>query len=237
MHDKKANLDINIVCFPFAGGSRYSFSPFQSQLTPHLRLITYELPGRGDRMSEPFLLTIESMVEDLFLQTIKNIREPFIFYGHSMGGLLSYLVARKLSEHNLPLPKILFVSGCEGPSVNKNKIKLRSDLNREDFLRELKILGGVSDEILKDESFVDFFEPILRADLKAIERYEHDIKPPFNIPICAIYGSEEDLSFEEVSSWQQESSVQIDIFRLPGDHFFIFSNPEEVINIVRNKIF
>ena len=228
---------VSLICFPYAGGSRYSYGVFESVAPRKFNILPLELPGRGDRIGEPLLTEINSMVDDLFRQIRSRIDEPYIIYGHSMGAILAYLVIKKISQYNLPLPRHLFISGCEGPSAVKHKKqKLRSHLPPDEFIEELKGLGGVPEDILKDESFIRFFEPILRADLKAIEGYEHRESIPFNIPVAVLYGSEEDLTFEDVYAWQEESITEVEVIKFSGNHFFIFKHKKEIMDIIERMV-
>lgn len=231
------NFDtVNLMCFPYAGGSQYSYNSFKAVAPTGLNVIPIELPGRGDRVKESLLVDIESMVNDQFNQLKNYINRPYILYGHSMGAILCYLVAEKIASANLPLPQHLIVTGCEGPSAKEKNQKRRSHLPQDEFLGELKALGGLPHEILMDTSFLDFFEPILRTDFKAVEDYQYLKSAALNIPICVIYGSEEDFSFAEASAWQKESNFDVEVIELPGDHFFIFRHERQIMNIIEKKL-
>ncbi|MBB6131822.1 thioesterase II family protein [Mucilaginibacter lappiensis] len=228
--------NINLICFPYAGGSKYSYLSLESIAPPNIKFIPIEPPGRGDRLMEPLLLDINSMVEDLFNQIIVHIDKPYVIFGHSMGALLGYLVAKKIEENNFPLPQRLIVTGCEGPSVKDENKKLRSTLPPDKFIEELKILGGIPNEVFEDASFINFFEPILRADFKAIEDYKYLKRSSLNVPFTVLFGSDEDFSFEEAFSWQDESNFEVDVIQLPGDHFFIFKHEKQIIDLIQKKM-
>jgi surfactin synthase thioesterase subunit len=195
-----------------------------------------ELPGRGERLDEPLLVDIHLMAEDVFNQIKKNLYKPYIFFGHSMGGILSYLVAKRIKESGLPLPLHLLVTGCEGPSADNTNKKLRSQLPRDKFIEELKELGGVPQDVLQNESFLVFFEPILRADFRSKETYVYKETDPLDLPITVMYGSDEDITVAGASAWQKESTVPIEMFELQGDHFFIFNNEKYIMEMILKKI-
>ncbi|MDO6435743.1 alpha/beta fold hydrolase [Flavitalea sp. BT771] len=227
---------INLICFPYAGGSKYSYSVFNSLVSPQMNVLPFELPGRGDRLMEPLLNDIKAVVQDLFGQIENLLREPYILYGHSMGGLLAYLMAKKISGCRLPLPLKLVITGCEGPSVEYKSIKLQSDLPIPEFITELRALGGAPEGVLEDESFFNFFEPILRADLRVIEGYEYQESFPLDIPICVMYGSEEDMTAVDVEAWQKESGMDVEMIQFPGNHFFIFNYARQIVTIIEQKL-
>jgi surfactin synthase thioesterase subunit len=228
---------INLICFPYAGGSRYSYTSFETAGRGKVNIMPFELPGRGDRMEEPLLTDIHAMADDLFRQIRTSIMEPYMLYGHSLGAILAYLVTNKIAQHQLPLPRYVFVSGSEGPSiVRQKKLKLRSTLPPNEFIKELKSLGGVPEAVLQDESFLNFFEPVIRADVKAIESYQYQKNRPIKVPVCAFYGTEEDLLAEDVYAWQDESPFTIEVIPFPGDHFFIFKHNKEIIHIIEGMV-
>jgi len=198
--------------------------------------MTMELPGRGDRLLEPLLLDVNSMVDDLFIRLKDNINKPYIIYGHSMGAILSYLVVKKLEENNFPLPLHLIITGCEGPSAKNEKQTIRSQLSNDDLIEELKTLGGIPDEVFEDISFHNFFAPILRADFKAVEDYQYLKGDPLNVPICVLFGEEEDFSLTEALLWKEESNCEVEVIQFPGDHFFIFKHQKQIMNIIQKKI-
>lgn len=229
-------MDTNLICVPYAGGSKYSYLSFESIAPKGVNIIPIELPGRGGRLMESLLLDINSMVDDLFIQLRYYIHKPYIIHGHSMGALLGYLLVRKIAEQDLPLPFHLIVTGCEGPSVKDNNKKFRSSLPTDKFIEELKILGGMADEVFEDISFLTFFEPILRADFKAIEDHKYLKGNALDVPICVLFGSEEDFSLTEALSWQEESNFQVEVIQFSGDHFFIFNHEKQIMDIIEKKI-
>jgi surfactin synthase thioesterase subunit len=173
----------NLFCFPFAGGGTLSYRGLEATIGS-VSVSTFELPGRGRRFGEPLLVNIELMVEDLFCQIQSQLQAPYAFYGHSMGGLLAYLLARRLTDKALPPPQMLFVSGCKGPVAIS--LERRHLLAQREFRAMLKKLGGCPDEILADAELMDLYEPVLRADFAAIASYRYEETPPFDLPIIVM---------------------------------------------------
>ncbi len=76
---------LNLFCLPFAGGSSYSYKGFQDlQVQSNLIVKPIELPGRGRRMSESLLFSVEAMTDDVWKSISSKIHEPYAIYGHSM---------------------------------------------------------------------------------------------------------------------------------------------------------
>ena len=95
-----------------------------------------ELPGRGQRISEPLLSDIHKIVDDAFLQIKAHINIPYAIYGHSLGTLLGFLLVKRILNENLQQPLHLFFSGRGGPSV-QDKDKHIHALPKKEFIKKL----------------------------------------------------------------------------------------------------
>ncbi|MBC9932835.1 thioesterase II family protein [Chitinophaga qingshengii] len=228
---------INLFCLPFAGGSKYSYRLYEEHLPSFLNIIPLEYPGRGTRMNETLKEDIKQLVNDLYLQVAPKLdAAPYAIYGHSMGGLLCYLLARKISEEGRMPPLHLFITGTSGPSALSRVERKRHLLDKKSFIEEVRNLNGSPDEILQNDELLDFIEPILRADFKVSENYAHINQEPLDIPVTVITGTKEDIKPEDIRLWQRETNRPVDFRRMPGHHFFIFKYPYEIVGIIAKKL-
>lgn len=230
------NSRLNIYCIPFAGGNRYSYRTFEEHASVDLRIIPLELPGRGSRLAEPLLTSMEDVVDDVYNTLRKqNIHTPYAIFGHSMGALIAFLVIHKLSSQNLPLPIRLFVTGRQAPSCIITKITY--DLPQAEFYQEVRSIGGTLDVVLQDRSLMEMYEPILRADFQAVETCEYLPRRQLNIPITAMIGSEEKTTYEHVTGWQKETTKNLEILIFQGNHFFIYEHAKRIVSIIHSRMF
>jgi surfactin synthase thioesterase subunit len=228
---------INVICLPYAGGNKYSYRSYAEAAPPSLKFITLEYPGRGSRVKEALSTDLEELIDDLYKQFLSiSDTAPYVIYGHSMGGLLTYLLTKKILSNGGKAPLHLFITGTSGPSSPGRLEKKRSLMGKEEFIQEIKDFGGMPDEILQSEELLFFFEPILRADFAVSENYKHKPEPPFNIPVTVITGTDEDLKKEEIEAWQHESSLPIDFKVLSGGHFFIYQHVDRIIYIIAKTL-
>jgi surfactin synthase thioesterase subunit len=225
---------INLLCIPYSGGSKYSFSALLKSAPGHLNPIVLELPGRGARSKETLLEDIKKMELDIFEHALKYVNGPYALYGHSMGGLLAYLLARNIARNKLNKPIHLFITGTTGPSVGYRHSY--HSLSKKDFFEQIRKFKGMPDEILNNEEFMDFFEPIMRSDFKAAETYTYEVTTPLDIPISVVIGDEEEMEYEDVKAWSKESIAGVEISKLPGSHFFIFEHGEYLMKYIGDKI-
>lgn len=228
---------VNLFCLPFAGGSRYSYRDYQQKAPSFLNLLPLEYPGRGSRMGEELLTDMEVLIEDLYQQVKPHLDErPYAIYGHSLGGLITHLLTRKILSEGHPAPLHIFVTGTTGPSAPSRKEKKRHLLPKKEFIEEIRRLDGSPEEILQNEDLLEYIEPILRADFHLNETYAYENKGPLDLPFTVITGTEEDMTMEDIKLWQLESSRPIDFRRMKGKHFFIFEHAREIMDIIARKI-
>jgi surfactin synthase thioesterase subunit len=226
---------IILIFLPFAGGNKNSYRGIQKQLADIFNILNIEFPGRGSRMKEKLLFSISEIAEDVFSQLKNYLHYPYAIYGHSMGTLIAYELCKKIQNQNLPLPLHLFVSGKSGPSAGLNYDKMYN-LPTKEFWIKIKDMGGVPVEILNEPELMNYFEPILRADLKAVEEYTYQLNAKFDFPITVLIGDKENISDEHAMLWQQETSHALNFYKLPGNHFFIFNDTDQLADIFMKKL-
>ncbi len=230
------NRQVTLFCFPHAGGSSYSYLEFQRNMPDFINLFPLDLPGRGRKFSEPLLKDIYEMAAYLFDLIRKDFKEPYAFFGHSMGAWIGYLLVKRIIDESLPLPVHLFFSGREGPSVDYKRYN-RHLLPREEFIEVLKKFGGAPSEVIDNKDLMDLFEPVIRADFEAIEKFTYKKSTPFNIPITVMIGLEEDTTYDEAMKWQDETMTGVELIQFPGNHFFIFEHLPEVGRIISKALY
>jgi surfactin synthase thioesterase subunit len=228
---------INLICLPFAGGNKYSYREYELKVPPSVKIVPLEYPGRGARMREPMLSSMDMIITDLYRQIRNSVdHQPYAIYGHSMGGLAAFLLTHKLQRHNHRAPLGLFISGTTGPSAPSRGSIKRHKLAKEEFIQEIIDLDGMPEEILANKEMMDFFEPILRADFTATETYIYEDMLSLDIPVTVITGTEEDMKIEDIMLWQKETSFEVDFRQMSGKHFFIFHHAEKIVEIIVDQL-
>jgi surfactin synthase thioesterase subunit len=226
---------IPVFCFPFAGGTEYSYQRFAKFAPPQLALKPVPLPGRGRRAPEPLRTDVHALVDDLLAQLKGELHKPYLFYGHSMGALLGFLLAKRIVAEALPPPLHLFVTGCGGPAA-ENREKDFYKLPRQAFIEAVRKMGGMPPEVLADAFLMDYLEPILRADFQVTGTYRYEPSPPLPIPITAVVGLKDEVSLADALLWQRETTVPLRVKQFPGDHFFIFDHEIAIIKLLYKSL-
>lgn len=231
-HEKSLQL----FCFPYAGGSAHVYRTWQRHLPRQVDLALVHLPGRGKRLSEPPFKDLKPLVEVLADAMVPVHREPYAFWGHSMGALISFELARELRRRGHALPCALFVSGRGAPHVPRPQPPIFS-LSEEEFIAELRRLHGTPEELLEDPETVKLFLPTTRADFQIVETYLYRPEDPL---ACAIYAygglQDADVPAESLSAWEKQTSSRFRARMLPGDHFFIHGSTLNLINVLHRDL-
>lgn len=214
-----------VYCFPFAGGAQYCYRDLAAFVPAPVRLVTLEPPGRGKRTSEPLLTDLNAVARDAHSQIMRcPPTDPYALFGHSMGAYVAYLVlALLMRDETVPPPAQVFVSGRGGPSAPRSE-KPWNNAPRNEFVKKLSELGGASAFILEDPAMMEYFEPIIRADVRAVEAHVHEPTGPFDVPFTVMIGRADNTTKQEALAWQAESVEPIRLLQYNGGHFFIFDH-------------
>lgn len=222
-----------LFTIPFAGGNKYAFKSFNKYLENDFILKPLELSGRGNRIAEDLMTNLSDIVDDLFYKIREYLNDEYIIYGHSMGGLLAYLLTIRIEESNLLVPSSIIISGRSYPTMKPKKI--RYNLSKEKFKDTLIELNGTPKEVLEYPELFDFFEPILRADFEAIESYSFKQDKKLNTKISILYGKDEKgFRKKDAKRWQEFTNLAIDFTQFEGGHFFIFDDTQKVCSTINS---
>ncbi len=233
MIDKK-----KLFCLPYAGGSASIYYDWSKYLDSSIDITPIELSGRGERINEPFYANVEEAVEDIFDKIKPSIDVgSYALFGHSMGAMLVYEVARKIARANLNTPEHLFFSGRGVPNIKPKKIKNYHLMSDKEFKAELLNLGGTPPEIFENEELRQLFLPLLRSDFSLAEANFSDRKViPFKCNISILVGKEESLSPKRIQTWKSHTHGLCVIYLFNGGHFFIKNQGKEIANIINEKL-
>ncbi len=212
---------IRLFCLPYAGGGSQIFRTWPDKLPASVEICMVELPGRGVRLREPLFTRLRPLVEAIAQNLEKHLDRPFVFFGHSMGALLSYEIARYFRRHNIRRPAHLFVSGRGAPQIPGPEPPIHM-LPESEFIGELRRFNGTPAEVLEHEELMGLMLPILRADFAICETYHYEPESPLDCPITSFGGLEdESVSVDRINAWREQTSSTFRAHLFPGDHFFL----------------
>ena len=191
---------LRLFCFPYAGGKAVSFRAWSSGLPTTVEVCPVELPGRGSRLMEVPFTQFEPLISALAQALLPYLDKPFAFFGHSMGALVSFELARLLRQKYGLSPVHLFVSGRGAPQVVPVPDPPIHALPEPAFLEKLRGLNGTPEAVLENAKLMQLLLPMLRADFAVIETYVYVPEPPLNCPITAFSGwQDRKVSFDLIA--------------------------------------
>ncbi len=223
---------LRLFCFPYAGSGASIFRSWVRKMPPGIEIWAALLPGRENRISEKPFTHLPSLVETLSLAFLPFTNQPFAFFGHSMGALLGFEIARFLQQADHPLPVQLFVSGCRAPQIPRRD-EMIHQLPTEAFIAKIRELNGTPEAVLNNAELMEWISPMLRADFAMVETYTYRAANPLACGITAFAGLEDDrASPEEVAAWREQTRRTFKYYTFPGDHFFLHKVQELVLQVI-----
>ncbi len=226
-----------IFCFPYAGGSAaIIYRKWTFNLPEEYEILPVEFPGRGARLQESLKYEMSSLIDELISSIKTQLDKPFVFFGHSMGALVSYELTRKLEQLHLPLPGKLFLSSHSAPQITKRS-PIMHKLPRNEFIHELKELNGMPKEFFESEELLDIFLPIIKADYTVCETYKFNSDRKLQMPFVTLRGTnDETVLAEDMLEWAKLTTGDFKFYEFPGDHFFITKQQDEFITFFQKLL-
>lgn len=221
---------LRLFCFSYAGGSAASFLSWQTLVGPQIEICAVQLPGRGTRLREAPSSSLPSLVREISLAIEQKDQLPFAFFGHSLGSLLAFEVARYCAWRGQRQPLHLFVSGCAAPQHRSPPQGLHL-LGDEELLDVLRRYNGTPAEILSNRDLMELALPIIRADFALVDGYTYSAAPRLQMPISAMGGkADEGVTPEQLASWASETTRDCKVTMYEGGHFFINDVAQQVVD-------
>ncbi|MFG3009686.1 thioesterase II family protein [Streptomyces cinerochromogenes] len=216
-----------LLCLPHAGGSASFYFPVSKALSPAVDVRAVQYPGRQDRHLEAPLDSVQDLARGVFRALDERDGTPLALFGHSMGAMVGFELARLLEDAGRP-PAVFFVSGRRGPSVERSEDVHQGDDAR--LIEEVTRLGGTDGAVLRDEEMLSMILPVLRADYRAVETYRHTPGPRLSCPFVALTGDADPrVTPEEARTWSQETDGPFELHVYPGAHFYLVAQQQAVL--------
>ena len=216
---------VRLVCFPCAGGGASMYRRW-SDLLPDAEVWAVNYPGRETLHGVPFASTLDEILQLLLEQGEFFAEKPFLVYGHSFGALVAFGTALQLQARGIQVRGVL-VSARRAPHLPS--LHAHSDLPDAQFLVELDKYGGMPAAIRGNREMMEFYLPIIRADLHLNETTQlpaERVDAPLHV-FSASY--DRTASTSELLAWKQNTSMQFGHREFTGGHFFIQDNMEEFL--------
>jgi medium-chain acyl-[acyl-carrier-protein] hydrolase len=217
-----------MFAFPYAGGDASIYAPWTEELPWEIELCPVQLPGRGRRALEPAFSDLGALVRALADALAPELDGRFAFFGHSMGAIVGFELARELRRCGRSLPCHLLVSGRPAPQLPRRYSPLCHLPDRE-LLEQLHRRYGYAAPVYEGQlgELLRLMLPTIRDDVTASDRYTYADEPPLDCPITAFGGlGDETVTRAELDAWRQQTRRRFETRMLPGGHYYLESETE-----------
>ncbi|HUQ55216.1 thioesterase II family protein [Lentzea sp.] len=218
-----------VFCFPYAGGSARAYVSLRQALREVADLHLIELPGRGGRIRDRPTDRLAPLLDDLVPALLPHLDQPIVLFGHSLGAVLAFEIARLLRRRHGTVPARLIVSGHRAPHLPLREAEIHH-LSDDAFVARLRELNGTPEEVLRNEDLMRMLLPALRADFTVSERYRFSPDDPLDCPISVYGGTKDpDIPVTDLHAWSWHTTRRCRVDLFTGDHFFLHTQEAALI--------
>lgn len=212
------------------------YSSWSAGLPLNVEICSLQFPGRENRLKEPLITRITSLVLELTDAISPELTKPFAFFGHSMGALIAFELVRELYRQKKPSPLQLIVSGHRAPQLPDSALPIHA-LPENEFIKEIGRLNGTPEIVLQHEELMRLVLPTLRADLEMCETYQYLDQAPLQCPILAFGGLQDPkVDQKELTAWQEQTSGSFELQMFTGNHFFLHTSRGAVLHAIASQL-
>ncbi len=221
-----------LFIFPHAGGSAQYYVPFAKTFTSDVKRVAVQYPGKGGSHDLASFRSIPDLAERVFGLLPAKSDGPVAFFGHSMGALVSFEVARRFEAAGRPI-SALFVSASAAPGLLGLEYIPESDRGLLEVVGEMT---GVNPEFLENEEFAARILPTLRG-YKAIMNYECPPDAAVSCPISAYLADDDTIATPaKVQPWADRTTGDFSMRQFSGHHFYVNDHLPELVADIEDKL-
>lgn len=203
---------LTLLLLPWAGGRPDAYSAWDHWLPRDVEPHGISYPT-GDRAC-----SVPQVARELAAHLPPG---PLALFGHSLGALVAFELARELRRSGAAPPVLLAVSGEVAPHLPRAGRDART-LDDAGLLDEVRGFGGTPEALLAEEAAAELLLPGLRRDLELASAYEYSPEPPLDVPVVAFAGLADTAAPPpSVAAWDAHTCSAFELHRLPGNHFFL----------------
>ncbi|MFJ6700867.1 thioesterase II family protein [Streptomyces sp. NPDC091272] len=228
-------MRVRVLCFAHAGAGVSAFRRWPRLLGPDVEIVPVLLPGRDGRRREPRPTSTAELLDDIAAVVGPVVRsgEPYLLYGHSLGGLISCALVCSLHKKRLALPALLAVGALPPPDAPV-ALAHCADLPDAELLRVLDTFGSVPGGTEPGDLWHRTALPVLRDDFRLADALRTQAGAgagpggdmayggPLPVPVLAVAGRDDPLAPPAaMAGWQRWSTGPFTRRTVPGGHFFV----------------
>ncbi|WP_225732157.1 MULTISPECIES: alpha/beta fold hydrolase [unclassified Nocardia] len=224
---------LRLFCFPFAGGKATAYADWRTRLPDWAELCTVELPARQRHLNQTPIRGFTELVDAALAQVIPLTDLPFAFFGHSLGALTAFEVARRLPTGIAP--QALFLAGAAAPHLPRpGRISALPD---HEFTTAVRYYGGIPPEVLETPEVLALFLPALRTDFEIYDDYRFVPAAPPRCPVYLFGGrADHQVAPTQLEAWRDVLPGVRSTELLPGGHFFLLDQRDALVEAIAARM-
>jgi medium-chain acyl-[acyl-carrier-protein] hydrolase len=224
---------VTLLCVPYAGGGATAYHGWAELLPPFVEPWVLRLPGRESRLREAPYVDVAELARAAADALAPRLERTFAFYGHSLGALVAFELARALRDRHGTAPAHLAVGARCAPSRHVPMPALHA-LPDQEFLDVAdRRFGAIPAVIRTDPEIRALVLPALRADMTMLETYVYRRESPLDCPLLAFAGhGDPEASTAQMREWAAEVTGTCSVHEVPGGHFFLKSEKHRVTELL-----
>ncbi|MEU5050471.1 alpha/beta fold hydrolase [Streptomyces sp. NPDC021096] len=227
----------SLVCLPYAGSGAGFYRPWNALGLEGGQVVPLQLPGREELFLDDPYEDAADAARELAPRVVELVGEqaPVALFGHSLGAVLAFELARELLRLGHPGLRHLFVSGSPGPWSGRTE--RATGLGDEEFIERVGEFAGYRHEAFDDPDLREILLPLLRADVAMHENYKPASDEPLPIPVTSLRGADDQLvSRAQAEEWQAATSARFAYREVPGGHMYLVDSPKSVLDAVAHEL-
>jgi surfactin synthase thioesterase subunit len=227
---------VPLICLPFAGAGASFFQDWMP-LTGTFEILAPQLPGREKRFLEEPYRDVETAISGILPELMEMLRpyDRAIIFGHSLGAVLAFELAHRLTAEEKIRIEHMVVSGSPGPWTPRQR--RATGLDDCGFIEQVREFAGYDHPALNDPDMREMLLPLLRADVEMHENYYPPKSRILNVPITSVRGSFDELvSNEEAAQWQSATRLPVQMVEIPGGHMYLTESPQTLLRVIETLV-
>jgi len=229
-------MSFSLACLPFAGSGAGFYRAWRKLESDRFRVIPLQLPGREERFGdEPFTDAAEA-ARELAPELVREAGDdPVALYGHSLGAVVAFELARELERLDEVRLIHLFPSGSPGPWTGRSA--RATGLGDDEFLARVIEFAGYRHEAFDDPEMRELLLPMFRADVAMHESYVPSSTATLRVPVTAMRGVDDALvPADDAAQWAKTTSGPFGTVEIPGGHMYLVDEPERTLAAIEHRI-
>jgi surfactin synthase thioesterase subunit len=231
--EARPHAAVRLYCFPHSGGSPGEYVRWSDGLRD-VEVWGVQTPGHGSRLAEAPLRRMRPLV-DALLGAV-SFEAPFAFFGHSLGALVAYEVARTLRARGDDLPERLFLSAYPAPHLPRIAPGTHLLPDRELLAVLEGQAGALPAELRADPALLRPVLSAFRADCELFETYRPPDDAPLDLPFLVLGGVDDREATAGLAEWRRYTTGPFELRLFPGGHFYLREERESVLRLVGEAV-